>query len=77
LSLTYKGYVNKDGHWEGVGMRVHKDGYKDYGEWRLNKLHGCVKVEFADGESYWGEYKDGKREGYGTFEGLYGDKYIG
>ena len=30
--VTYKGYVDKDGNWEGVGMRIWSDGYKDYGE---------------------------------------------
>ncbi len=52
--LTYKGYVNKDGDWEGVGMRIWADGDKDYGEWHLNNRHGCVKVEFASGDSWWG-----------------------
>ena len=74
---TYKGYVNKDGDWEGVGIRVKTDGYKDYGEWHLNNLHGCGKVESASGNSWWGEFKDGKREGYGTVEGGNGDRYIG
>jgi hypothetical protein len=32
---TYKGYVNKDGQREGVGLRIKTDGYKDYGEWHL------------------------------------------
>ena len=34
-------------------------------------------MEWANGESWWGEYKDGKLEGYGTFEGANGDRYIG
>ena len=76
--LTYKGYVNKDGQREGVGMRIWADGDKEYGEWHLNKLHGCGKVEFASGVSYWGEFKDGKKEGYGTWqEAGNGDRYIG
>jgi hypothetical protein len=58
-------------------MRTHISDYKDYGEWHLNNIHGCMKVEFADGNSYWGEFKDGIREGYGTFEGADGDRYIG
>jgi hypothetical protein len=75
--LTYKGYVDKDGNWEGVGIRIFTNGYKDYGEWHLNKPHGCVKVEGASGKSYWGGFKDGKWEGYGTWEGASGDRYIG
>ncbi len=75
--MTYKGYVNKDGLPEGVGLRIHTSGYKDYGEWHLNNLHGCVKVEFTSGGSDWGQYKDGKKEGYVTYEGANGDRYIG
>ena len=33
----YIGYVNEDGLNEGVGMRIFTNGYKDYGEWHLNK----------------------------------------
>jgi 1-phosphatidylinositol-4-phosphate 5-kinase len=77
LDITYKGYVDKDDQREGVGMTIWADGYKDKSEWHLNKLHGCAKVEYVRGASYWGEYKDGKEEGYGTWEGCYGDRYIG
>jgi hypothetical protein len=73
----YNGYV-KDGKREGVGIRIWSDdGQKEYGEWHLNKLHGCAKEEFADGNRYWGENKDGNREGYGTFEWADGHRYIG
>jgi hypothetical protein len=75
--LTYKGYVNKGGDWEGVGIRIRTDGYKDYGEWHLNKHNGCGKAEGASDNSWWGELKDGKREGYGTWDGATGDRYIG
>jgi hypothetical protein len=34
---SYKGYVNKDGQREGVGIRIWSDGYKEYAEWHLNK----------------------------------------
>ncbi len=74
---TYKGYVNKDGQREGVGIRINTDGYKDYGEWHLNNRHGCGKAEGADGASWWGEVKDNKYEGYGTMEVANGDRYIG
>jgi hypothetical protein len=75
--LTYKGYVDKNGKREGVGMRIWLDGDKAYGEWHLNKRHGCGKMEFADGESYWGEFKDRNMEVYGIWEGANGDRYIG
>jgi hypothetical protein len=58
-------------------MRIKTDGYKDYGEWHLNNHNGCVKVEWADGSSYWGEFKDCKREGYVAGEGANGDRFIG
>ena len=60
------GYLNKDDLAEGVGILIQPNGQKDIGEWHLNKLHGCVKNEWADGGKYWGEFKDHKREGYGT-----------
>jgi hypothetical protein len=75
--ITYKGYVDKDGNKEGVGIRIHTSGYKDYAQYHLNNRHGVGKVEYADGDSYWGEFKDGKIEGYGTGEFAYGDRYIG
>jgi hypothetical protein len=62
---TYNGYV-KDGLCEGVGITTLTSGHRDIAEYHLNKLHGCGKVEGADGDRYWGEFKDGKREGYGT-----------
>jgi hypothetical protein len=39
--VRYHGYVDKDGQREGVGMTIWTDGNKDYGEWHLNKPHGC------------------------------------
>ena len=56
---------------------MRSDGYKDYIQWHLNNRHGVGKVEWADGGSYWGEFKDGKQEGYGTAEGASGSRYIG
>jgi hypothetical protein len=75
--VTYKGYVDKDGNWEGVGMIISSDGSKIYGEWHLNNLHGCRKMETENGNSYWKEFKDGKAEGYGTAEEANGNRYIG
>jgi hypothetical protein len=72
----YNGYV-KDGKREGVGITTGTSGQKDIAEYHLNNRHGCVKVEFGGGNSYWGEYKDGKGEGYGTKEWAHGDRYTG
>ena len=71
--LRYHGYVNKNGLREGVGIRIFTDGNKDYGEWHLNKLHGCIKGEDANGNTQWGETMGG----YGTGEGANGNRYIG
>jgi hypothetical protein len=71
--VRYHGYFDKDGQREGVGMGIWADGDKDYGEWHLNKRHGCRKGEFASGNTKWGE----TMEGYGTLEGADGDRYIG
>jgi hypothetical protein len=71
----YTGYV-ENGQAEGVGITTYP-GKKDIAEYHLNILHGCVKTEYADKNSYWGEYNDGKREGYGTFEWANGEKYMG
>ncbi len=75
--VTYKGYVDKNGKWEGVGIRIWSDGKKDYAQWRLNNIQGVGKVEFANGGSYWGEFKDGYREGYGTELWADGNRCIG
>jgi hypothetical protein len=72
----YNGYV-KDGNAEGVGIITLTSCQKLIAEYHLNNRHGCVKVEFGGGNSYWGEYKDHKREGYGTFEWADGRRYIG
>ena len=63
---SYKGYFNQDDDREGVGIRIWDDYSKEIGYWLNDKLHGCEKIEYPDGSRYWGEYKDGKKEGYGT-----------
>ena len=40
-------------------------------------MHGKGKLTFADGNSYEGDYRDGKREGNGTFIYSDGRKYVG
>jgi MORN repeat len=69
---VYNGYI-KDGLREGPGITILTSGQKDIAEYHLEKLHGCGKLEFASGNSYWGECKDNDREGYGTFEYANGD----
>ena len=60
--VIYKGYVNKDGDREGVGVTITPSGQQDRGEYHQGKLHGTAKVTFASGNTYWGEYKDYMRE---------------
>ena len=73
----YHGYVNQDGKKEGVGMKIFPEGLKYIGERHLNKVHGCGKWEDQSGYTLWGEYKHGKREGYGTHEWANGNRYFG
>jgi hypothetical protein len=65
-NCTYRGYFNKDGEREGVGITIFNCGEKHSGEYKRGKLNGVVKAEHADGNIYWGQYKDGLKEGYGT-----------
>jgi hypothetical protein len=65
---TYRGYFNKDGEEEGVGiMTFNEDGEKHSGEYKRGKRNGVVKAEYADGDISWGQWKDGIVEGYGTY----------
>ena len=75
---TYRGYYNEDGEREGVGIMIFNDGEKHSGEYKRVKLNGVVKVEYANGDIYWGQWKDGLREGYGTYQWKSdGQKYTG
>ena len=77
-NVTYRGYFNKDGEPEGVGITTFNDGTKFSGEYKRGKRNGVVKAEFADGNIYWGQCKDGPKEGYGTFHWKSsGQKYTG
>jgi hypothetical protein len=67
VNCTYRGYFNKDGEREGVGITTFNVGNKYSGEYKRGKRNGVLKAEFADGNIYWGQWKDGLKEGYGTF----------
>ena len=49
------------------------------GEWHEDKWHGTVKYEWDDSakENYWGQFKHGKKEGYGSEMWNYGKVYEG
>jgi hypothetical protein len=67
-NATYRGYFNKDGEREGVGITTFNSGNKYSGEYKRDKLNGVVKAEHASGNIYWGQWKDGLKEGYGTHQ---------
>ena len=64
----YKGYVNNESQREGVGIRIFASGKKEIGEYHLDLLNGCGKGEYENANSYWGQFKEDEREGYGTDE---------
>ena len=77
-NCTYRGYFNKDGEEEGVGIMTFNNGNKYSGEYKRGKRNGVVKAEFADGNIYWGQWKDDLKEGYGIFQWKSsGHKYTG
>ena len=77
-NCTYRGYFNKDGEEEGVGITTFNSGAKYSGEYKRGKRNGVVKAEFANGNIYWGQWKDGLREGYTTYQWKSsGQKYTG
>ena len=40
-------------------------------------MHGKGKLSWADGKTYEGDYRDDKKEGFGTFIWADGRKYVG
>lgn len=40
----------------GAGITIFKDGKKEIGEYSSNKLNGCGKTEWPNGDRYWGSY---------------------
>ena len=65
---TYRGYFNKDGEREGVGIGTYNNGNKYSGEYKRGKRNGVVKAESTYGDIYWGQWKDYLKEGYGTYQ---------
>ena len=57
-NCTYRGYFNKDGEEEGVGITIFNSGEKHSGEYKRGKRNGAVKAELANGDIYWGQWKD-------------------
>ena len=62
----YTGYLNANDQREGAGVTITFDGERDSGEYHCDKINGICKILIPEEEDYWGQWKDHKREGYGT-----------
>ena len=51
----YRGYVNRQGQRQGVGILIQYTKY--IGEWHEDLMHGIAKIEYSDGSSCWGKIK--------------------
>lgn len=72
----YKGdFVN--GHKDGNGTYVWKNGDEYVGRWRNEKGNGYGTYTWADGNKYIGDFVDGKMTGRGTYYYSDGRKYVG
>ncbi len=67
--VKYRGYLDAIGRRKGVGISE-DDNCKYIGEWLDDKPHGILLIEeqenniFSNGESFRGQFKHGRREGY-------------
>jgi hypothetical protein len=50
-------------------------GNKYTGEWHQDKQHGIGKIDWNNGNIYWGQFKNGISEGYGAFIWAFGEVY--
>ena len=76
----YRGYVNEQGQSQGVGIMTtmfFSEKSEEIGEWHQDSLHGIAKDESSDRYSYWGQIKNGMKEGYGTLKWADGRVYYG
>jgi hypothetical protein len=73
----YHGQWVKDGHREGKGTQIWKDGSKYVGYWKNDQANGKGRLIHADGDVYEGDWYNDKAQGRGTYEHFDGAKYIG
>lgn len=73
----FHGHWTKEGHREGRGVQVWKDGSKYTGYWKNDMAHGKGRLLHADGDVFEGEWYFDKAEGRGTYEHMDGAKYVG
>jgi hypothetical protein len=62
LGDNYRGYFNKDGQYEGVGIWSFEHGIH-YGEWHLGERHGLFFLEDESGSTSKLAYKNGVKDG--------------
>ena len=62
----FRGYFNKEGQKEGVGVYIFENGNIETGELSNDKLNGIARIKDQTGD-YLGQYLDDKKEGYGTW----------
>ena len=60
-----------------MGYEKFHNGNTYHGEYKKGRVCGQGKYIWASGEFYDGQWLDGMKEGYGVWEGLVGDSYIG
>ena len=86
--INYEGDVNEDGLYHGKGVITYSNGEKWVGEFKDgDPYNGQGTYTFSEGRKYpngreyggkyVGEWKDGKRNGQGTFIFPDGEKYVG
>ena len=75
--FNYRGYVNKNGELEGVGIEIWNNGNKYSGEYKGGDRNGVIKAEWAHGDICWGMFKDGRPNGYNTYQFKSGETYTG
>lgn len=73
----YHGQWTKEGHREGRGIQIWKDGSKYTGYWKNDMASGKGRLIHADGDVYEGEWYFDKAQGRGTYEHMDGAKYVG
>lgn len=53
-NAVYKGYINQKDQKEGPGRTIFTNGYKEIGNYNNGKLQGSAKIEYENGDRFWG-----------------------
>eukprot|EP01102_Stenamoeba_stenopodia_P011723 TRINITY_DN3625_c0_g7_i1.p1 TRINITY_DN3625_c0_g7~~TRINITY_DN3625_c0_g7_i1.p1 ORF type:complete len:388 (+),score=68.05 TRINITY_DN3625_c0_g7_i1:301-1464(+) len=72
----YEGEI-KDGHFDGYGHLIQRDGMIYRGNFKNGKTEGHGVLTFPNGDVHEGNHKEGKFHGYGEFRYKNGDVYQG